>query len=132
MATSRGRVATAIAPSASSDGSRGRGSHFNPDDRPVREPGNGNNRPVDRHPNFVKVTGRTVAAIAIVLLALVAAWTPMAPSLVEDWFSTSTYPVIQRTVTPLSNYAPVALLDILIIAAVLAIAVAFTHAVRTA
>ena len=80
----------------------------------------------------MKVTGRTVAAIAIVLLALVAAWAPMAPSLVEDWFSTSTYPAIQRTVTPLSNYAPVALLDILIIAAVLAIAVAFTHAVRTA
>ena len=80
----------------------------------------------------MKVTGRTVAAIAIVLLALVAAWAPMAPSLVEDWFSTSTYPAIQRTVTPLSNYAPVALLDILIIAAVLAIAVALTHAVRTA
>ena len=97
----------------------------------MREPGNGNNRPVDRHPKFVKVTGRTIAAIAIVLLALVAAWAPMAPSLVEDWFSTSTYPAIQRTVTPLSNYAPVALLDILIIAAVLAIAAAFTHAVRT-
>ena len=77
-----------------------------------------------------KGTGRTIAKIAVVALALVAAWAPIGPSVVEDWFSTGIYPAIQRTVTPFSNFAPLALLDALSVAAVIVVAVALTRAVR--
>ncbi|HEY5619671.1 MAG TPA: hypothetical protein VIK60_17150, partial [Vicinamibacterales bacterium] len=68
-----------------------------------------------------KGTGRTIAKIAVVALALVAAWAPIGPSVVEDWFSTGIYPAIQRTVTPFSNFAPLALLDALSVAAVIVV-----------
>ena len=119
MATNRGRAATATALTASNGGCRGRGSHFNPEDRPLRKPGNGNNRPVDRHPKFVKVTGarRSDRYRPARACRRTGAETP---ALVEAWFSTGIYPAIQRTVTPFSNTLPVAVLDILIVAAVLA------------
>jgi Protein of unknown function (DUF3810) len=78
----------------------------------------------------VKITARAVSAIAIVLLALLAAWAPTDPALVEDWFSTRTYPAIQHTVTPFSNVAPVAAFDVLSITAAIVIAVGFVRAVR--
>ena len=52
---------------------------------------------------------------AIVALALVAAMAPLPPRAVERVYSTGVYPLIQRSVTPLSNLPPFALLDALVI-----------------
>ena len=57
-----------------------------------------------------------VIQIGAVGLALVAAFTPAASSVVERWFSTGLYPALQRQVTPLSNLLPFAILDVLVVA----------------
>lgn len=64
------------------------------------------------------------------MLALAGALAPTNPALVEAWFSTGIYPVIQRTVTPVSNAVPFALLDLLSVAAVVAAAVALVRGLR--
>jgi hypothetical protein len=65
-------------------------------------------------------------------MAIAAAYAPIAPGTVEDWFSTSTYPTIQRIITPVSNIVPVALLDALCIAAVIIVAASVIRSVRAA
>jgi hypothetical protein len=60
----------------------------------------------------------TVAA-AVVVLAVGCAAVPLSPLWVEQWYSTGLYPSIQRTLTPLSNVVPFALLDVLIVVAAL-------------
>lgn len=56
----------------------------------------------------------TFAALLLVLAAGVAAVAPVPPALVERVYSTGVYPVFQRVLTPLSNRAPFALIDLLI------------------
>ena len=56
--------------------------------------------------------------IVIVGLALVAAIAPVDPALVEAWYSTGVYPLIQRAITPVSNLVPFAVLDVLVLAAI--------------
>jgi hypothetical protein len=55
--------------------------------------------------------GRLVAGVLVVLTALVAAFVPAEPALVERVFSRGVYPVVQPGVTSLSSLAPFALLD---------------------
>jgi len=68
-----------------------------------------------------------VAAVAATL-----AVAPLPAARVEAWYSTSLYPYIERVLTPASNYLPFALLDLLLIATVVAVAVAVGRAVRDA
>jgi hypothetical protein len=60
----------------------------------------------------------TVAALGLLLAACIAAVAPIPPSLVERFYSTGAYPVFQRVLTPISNRAPFALIDLLIAAGV--------------
>jgi hypothetical protein len=74
---------------------------------------------------------RPVAEIAILGAAAVAALTPIAPRVVEDWFSTGFYPPVQRAVTSLSNLLPVALLDLLCLVTAVVVAWASARAIRS-
>jgi hypothetical protein len=76
-----------------------------------------------------------VAAAAALLLA----GAPLSPALVERWFSTGAYAVVQPAVSGLSNRLPFAVLDVLLVAVVASaclslwtIATARRHRVRTA
>ena len=58
-----------------------------------------------------------VFEVAIVLIAAAAAISPLPPQLVETAFSTRLYPSIQHVVTPLTNLLPIAVFDLLLVAA---------------
>ena len=74
---------------------------------------------------------RRAAAVAVVALAAIAAFAPMSPDIVERWYATGLYPVLQRAITPLSNSVPVAIFDLLVAGAVvIAIRILF-QGVRT-
>jgi hypothetical protein len=64
--------------------------------------------------------------VALVALAVAAAWIPTPPALVERFYSLRAYAALQRPMTTLSNTVPFALLDgliVVVIAAWLALAV---------
>ena len=67
-----------------------------------------------------------------VFVALAAALIPVPPTAVEHWFSTGVYPRIQGLLTPFSNAIPVALFDVLVTAAVIAVGVALYRGVMRA
>ena len=69
-----------------------------------------------------------VIKFLVVGLALAAGFTPISSATVERWFSTGLYPALQRHVTPLSNVLPFAVLDLLAVAAGVAIVVAVIRA----
>ncbi|MBI2828892.1 MAG: DUF3810 family protein [Acidobacteria bacterium] len=75
---------------------------------------------------------RIVIELGTVGLALVAAFTPTAPSAVERWFSTGFYPALQRHVTPLTNLLPFAVLDVLVVAGCAAALTVLIRAVQEA
>jgi hypothetical protein len=56
------------------------------------------------------------AAVAVILGSM-----PLPPDLVERWFSSGVYPAIQRAITPVSNIVPVAVFDLLLIAAIVSV-----------
>ena len=56
----------------------------------------------------------TVAALGLLIMAFVAAFAPIPPAVVERVYSTGAYPIFQRTLTPISNRAPFAMIDLLI------------------
>ena len=68
----------------------------------------------------------------VVVAALVCAVVPLPPRVVEAIFSTGVYPAVQQVITPVSNLVPFALLDLLIIAALIVIVVAIVRTVRLA
>ena len=70
--------------------------------------------------------------VTAVGLALLAAFVPIPPTVVERWFSTGVYPPIQRFLTPISNLLPFAILDLLSVAALLAAVLAIAGGVRAA
>src|SRR4026209_1468579 len=79
-------------------------------------------------PEPVKWYGR----VAVVSLAAVAASTPTPPDLVERFYSLHVYTAIQRPITGLSNKAPFALLDALVLVVAGAwLAFAFRDLTRT-
>jgi hypothetical protein len=75
---------------------------------------------------------RVALELFVVGLAVVLALTPMPPALVEGWFSTRLYPIVQGLLTPLSNLVPFAILDLLIAGALVSVLVAFVRAIRSA
>ena len=64
-------------------------------------------------PRPERVEGRW--RLALVVLAVAAAWIPTPPGLVERFYSLRAYVVIQRLMTALSNQVPFALLDALLL-----------------
>jgi hypothetical protein len=56
-----------------------------------------------------------MAALLTVLAAGVLAVAPIPSSWVETWYSTGVYPRIERSLTPLSNRIPFAILDVLLL-----------------
>jgi hypothetical protein len=70
--------------------------------------------------------------VLLVALAAVLALVPMSPAAVEAWYSSWFYPHLERAVTPVSNAFPIALLDALLVAAVFAVIVSLTRAIRVA
>ncbi len=77
----------------------------------------------------VWTVGRSVE-LAAVILALALALAPLPARLVERWFSSGVYPLLERALTSVSNLLPFAILDILLAGAAIALAVTLTRAVR--
>jgi len=75
---------------------------------------------------------RGVFRIVVIGAAVVAAVAPIDPRLVERWYSTGAYPVIQGVLTPVSNLLPFALLDVLAVGALCAALVMLARAVGRA
>jgi hypothetical protein len=74
----------------------------------------------------------TRLSLTIVGTAAAAAVLPIPSAAVERWYSTGLYPVLQRTLTPLSNLVPFALFDALCVAAIATAAVAVYRQVSAA
>ena len=68
--------------------------------------------------------------VFVIVLAAVAGLAPIDAHLVERWYSTNIYPVIQNLLTPVSNLFPFALLDVVAAAALLAALVVVVRSVR--
>jgi hypothetical protein len=75
---------------------------------------------------------RRAFQLAAVVLAAVCALAPIDPGWVEGWFSTGIYPVVQRAITPASNLVPVAVFDVVTVAAVVWVLVMLVSAIRNA
>jgi hypothetical protein len=73
-----------------------------------------------------------LALVTTVGLAVAAAILPAAPDTVERLYSTGVYPAVQRLLTPVTNASPVALLDFLLVIAVVVIPTGGYVAVRQA
>ena len=69
-------------------------------------------------------------AVAAVALAAAAAVIPTPAATVERVFSTGVYPVVQRTLTWLTNAVPIAMLDVWLVIAVVCVPTAVYHAFR--
>ena len=69
-------------------------------------------------------------ALVLILVAGAAAFVPLPAATVERAYSLGVYPVIQRVLTPLSNFSPIALLDMAVVLLVLLLAVRFVAAGR--
>jgi len=78
------------------------------------------------------VSRRSLLEAGLIVLAVVAALAPVPASLVERWYSTRLYPLVQHTLTPVSNLLPFAWLDVLLIAAVASALFALIRAGRAA
>jgi hypothetical protein len=68
--------------------------------------------------------------VFVIVLAVAAGLAPIDAHLVERWYSTSIYPVIQRLLTPVSNLFPFAVLDVVVAAALCAVLVIVVRSVR--
>jgi hypothetical protein len=71
----------------------------------------------------------TVELLAIVA-AVVLAFAPIPASWVEFWYSSAAYPRIERTLTPVSNLVPFAILDLLLLIVVPTVVIRVIAAVR--
>jgi hypothetical protein len=60
----------------------------------------------------------SVAALAVVVTAAAAAVVPLPHAGIERLYSTGAYPVLQRSITALSNRIPFALIDVLLLSAI--------------
>jgi hypothetical protein len=70
--------------------------------------------------------------LVLVIAALTAGLAPLDPLTVERRFSAGVYPSIQRLLTPITNAAPFALLDLLILAAVVGTVLLIAGGIRRA
>lgn len=71
-----------------------------------------------------------VVSAGVVSIALAAALVPIPSAAIERWYSLRIYPMLQRSVTPLSNLVPFALFDALCVAAVAAAAIVLYRRIR--
>jgi hypothetical protein len=78
------------------------------------------------------LTVKATFQAAVVVLALLAALVPFSPDAIERWFSTGLYPVVQHGLTPLANALPFAWLDVLVLAACIAVLVILVKAISGA
>ena len=62
---------------------------------------------------------RRVAQVVCVGLAAVGLLLPLPATLVERWYSTGVYPLLQRVVTPVTNLLPLAVFDLLLVTVVI-------------
>jgi hypothetical protein len=69
---------------------------------------------------------------AAVIAALLFALVPLPSRVVEALFSTRFYPAVQHVITPISNLLPIAVLDVLLVAVVIATVTILIRSVRTA
>jgi hypothetical protein len=76
------------------------------------------------------VSALAAVELAAVIAAAALAIVPLPPALVESGYATTFYPLLQRSLTPLSNRVPVAVLDALLIGLGAAVAVALIRAIR--
>src|SRR3954451_22927066 len=65
-----------------------------------------------------------------ILAAIAMAVVPFPSQWIETWYSTRTYPAMQRALTPLSNRLPFAILDPLLVVVTLAAVATLIHMVR--
>ena len=72
------------------------------------------------------------AELAVLAAAVIALLAPIPQDFVERWFSAGLYPLIQRALTPATNLLPVAILDILVLAALVRLTVGLVRTVRRA
>lgn len=82
-----------------------------------------------RHSNGVHrglLTGELLTIVAAVAVAA----TPVSASWIESWYSTSAYPRIARTLTPLSNLVPFAIFDVLLLVVIPTFVITLAAAVR--
>jgi hypothetical protein len=63
-----------------------------------------------------------VAALALIAVALTAAWLPVSADVVERVYAVGLYPHLQRVVTSVTNAIPFALIDVLLIGALASLA----------
>ena len=75
---------------------------------------------------------RLIAELAAVVLAVALALVPTSADVVERVFSGGLYPLVQRVVTPVTNLLPFALLDLLIVGALVYVARTLLRGVRDA
>jgi len=73
-----------------------------------------------------------VVELAAVALALLTAFAPIPPEYIERWFSARAYPFIQRGMTSVTNLFPIALFDVVLVAALIATLVAIGRGSRAA
>jgi hypothetical protein len=66
--------------------------------------------------------------VAIVVVALAAAVAPLPHSFVERWYSRGIYPILQRTLTAVSNLLPFALLDVAVLLLLVAVVMCIARA----
>lgn len=63
---------------------------------------------------------KNVAVVCMLAAAAIAAIVPWPPAVVERWYSTGVYPMVQQPMTWLSNRVPFALADVALVAAIAA------------
>ena len=73
---------------------------------------------------------KTVCGVGILLTACAGAGLPLPPHVVERWYSAGFYPPLQRALTRFSNLTPIALLDVLLVALPIVLAVLAAREVR--
>jgi hypothetical protein len=67
----------------------------------------------------VKPSGKTIAQVALLAVAVLVAWLPPEALSIERWYARWLYPIIQANLTSLSNRSPIALFDIAIVVFIL-------------
>ncbi|HEY6362167.1 MAG TPA: DUF3810 family protein [Vicinamibacterales bacterium] len=73
-----------------------------------------------------------VLELGAVVLAILAAVAPFSASFIERWFSGLVYPTIQRVMTSATNVVPLAVLDVLLLAAIVTLVIALVRGTRSA
>jgi len=65
--------------------------------------------------SHLTISRRAALQLGVVAVAALAAWLPVPASVVERWYATGLYPILQRLITPVSNAIPFAIFDLLIL-----------------